>query len=756
MLNIISEYYKKLSSFNKIFLFFIITMILLIIPTVIVSKYASNIIINRQIEANDNYVSYISKDTDNIFISARNSCYSIMGNENYENYIEHFKEYDKDFSIYSLKLINSIRNITNNNPYLENVFVYSYEVDANEGYIISADGTHESQKYFDEIYVNDNSSSSLWNDLLKEQFSIKLLQSTSLANKNGQGKNNVITMLVKKHYSTTPNTYMIVNINEKVLFNYMKDSDITKNANVYILNKESGEFLNSSDDLDIKGFDNNKSIAKVIEEGKNNINIRLNNKNYIMSYQQSDINNMYYVVITAKDIITADIKRVAYTSYLVIFSFSVIGIILSLFFTKKIYSPLGDTINYIKAFIGDEESEESYNEYEYLRESFIKMRELQYNSTFNAMHILIYRAINNNISLQEAKELIKQYKLPLNKRYYAIMNIRINLLEVDNNIDISRVKEIFEPFGDFMELSPSRYICFMNIDSQEELKSNLDKLERNIYDFVNANSKLSVYMSISDIFEDIMLIHSFYQESYNVLDMRSINIAKRIYNKEDIGSDELHAYSKTELGYLSKYLYNVNEKDSLALLYKILGYCKDKDMTFIRFRQVIDELLFIALDVIEQKQIDPRNIFNDLKESLRKINAMQNPKDIEEKCIDIYKQIFDYLKSKQKSSSVLDEIFEYIDKNTCMICLNDVADKFNMNTNYFSQYFKKHTGETFTSYVNNKKMIIAKEKLLNTDKTIEVISQELGFSNSSAFIRMFKQIEGVTPNAYREKSEKII
>lgn len=756
MLNRISEYYKKLSSFNKIFLFFIITMLLLIIPTVIVSKYASNIIINRQIEANDNYVSYISKDTDNIFISARNSCYSIMGNEYYENYIKYFKKYNRDFSIYSLKLINNIRNITNNNPYIEDVFVYSYDVEANEGYIISGDGTHESQKYFDEIYVKDNYSSSLWNELLKEQFSVKLLQSTSLANKNGQAKNNVITMLIKKHYSRTPNTYMIVNINEKVLFNNMKDSNITKNANVYILNKESGEFLNSNDDLDIKGFDNNKSIVKAIEEGKNNINIKLNNKNYIMSYQQSDINNMYYVVITPKDIITADIRRVAYTSYFVMFSFSVIGIILSLFFTKKIYSPLGDTVNYIKGFTGEGESEESYNEYEYLRESFIKMRELQYNSTFNAMHILIYRAINNNISLQEAKELIKQYKLPLNKRYYAIMNIRISLLEAHKDINIPGVKELFEPFGEFMELSPSRYISFMNIDSQEELNGNLDELERNINDFVKVNPELSIYMSISDIFEDIMLIHSFYQESYNVLDMRNINITKRIYSKADIGSDELHAYSKTELGYLSKYISNVNEKDSLALLHKILKYCKDKDMTFIRFRQVIDELLFVVLDVIEQKQIDPRNIFNDLKESLRKINAMQNPKDIEEKCIDIYNQILDYLKSKQKSSSILEEIFEYIDKNTCMICLNDVADRFNMNTNYFSQYFKKHTGETFTSYVNNKKAVIAKEKLLNTDKTIEVISQELGFSNSSAFIRMFKQIEGVTPNAFREQNEKVI
>lgn len=755
MLKMVSEYYKKLSSFNKIFLFFIITMLLLIIPTVIVSKYASNIIINKQIEANDNYVSYISKDTDNIFISSRNSCYSIMGNEYYENYIKYFKKYNKDFSLYSLKLINNIRNVTNNNPYLEDVFVYSYDVNTNEGYIISADGTHESQKYFDKIYVKDNSSSSLWSDLLKEQFSIKLLQSTSVDNKNGQAKSNVITMLVKRHYSTTPNTYMIVNINENVLFNNMKHSNITKNANVYILNKESGEFLNSNDDLDIKGFDNNKSIVKAIEEGKNNINIKLNNKNYIMSYQASDINNMYYVVITPKDIITADIRRVAYTSYFVIFSFSIIGIILSLFFTKKIYSPLGDTIKYIKGFTEEGEIEESYNnEYEYLRESFIKMRELQYNSTFNAMHILIYRAINNNISLQEVKELIKQYKLPLNKRYYAIMNIRISLLEAHKNVDIPRVKELFEPFGEFMELSPSRYICFMNIDSQEELNSNLHQLESNINDFVKAKPELSIYMSISDIFEDIMLIHNFYQESYNVLDMRSINITKRIYSKEDIGSDELHAYSKTELGYLSKYLSNVNEKDSLALLHKILNYCKDKNMTFIRFRQVIDELLFIALDVIEQKQIDPRNIFNDLKESLRKINVMQNPKDIEEKCIDIYNEILDYLKSKQKCSSILDEIFEYIDENTCVISLNDVADRFNMNTNYFSQYFKKHTGETFTSYVNNKKMIIAKEKLLNTDKTIEVISQELGFSNSSAFIRMFKQIEGVTPNVFRENSEK--
>ncbi|MDO7203715.1 helix-turn-helix domain-containing protein [Paraclostridium bifermentans] len=43
----------------------------------------------------------------------------------------------------------------------------------------------------------------------------------------------------------------------------------------------------------------------------------------------------------------------------------------------------------------------------------------------------------------------------------------------------------------------------------------------------------------------------------------------------------------------------------------------------------------------------------------------------------------------------------------------------------------------------------AKALLEETDMTINEISDELGFSESGYFIKIFKKYEGVTPNLYK-------
>lgn len=202
---------------------------------------------------------------------------------------------------------------------------------------------------------------------------------------------------------------------------------------------------------------------------------------------------------------------------------------------------------------------------------------------------------------------------------------------------------------------------------------------------------------------------------------------------------------------LNNYLLNFNEKDTIVLLDNIFKYCRNKNMAFIRYREAVNKLIQIAFKVLSQTQVELKTIFSDERELLLSVNMIYKPDALEEACKYIYIQIINYLSSKETNYSTIELILEYLDKNISTAHLNDVASKFNMNPNYLSQYFKKHTGDTFTNYINTNKIKVAKENLLNTNKTVEHIAQELGFSSSSTFIRMFKQIEGLTPNAYREK-----
>ncbi|HEY4389959.1 MAG TPA: helix-turn-helix transcriptional regulator, partial [Paenibacillus sp.] len=78
----------------------------------------------------------------------------------------------------------------------------------------------------------------------------------------------------------------------------------------------------------------------------------------------------------------------------------------------------------------------------------------------------------------------------------------------------------------------------------------------------------------------------------------------------------------------------------------------------------------------------------------------------------------------------------------------DVANHLHLNPSYFSRLYKKETNENFIEYVTRMKMERAKELLNNSGRTIDSISQQLGYDNRSYFVKVFKQHFGVLPSKF--------
>lgn len=77
------------------------------------------------------------------------------------------------------------------------------------------------------------------------------------------------------------------------------------------------------------------------------------------------------------------------------------------------------------------------------------------------------------------------------------------------------------------------------------------------------------------------------------------------------------------------------------------------------------------------------------------------------------------------------------------------ADQLNLSANYFGDLVKKETGKTAQEYIQDKLIHIAKEKVLDTSKSISEIAYEIGFKYPSHFTRLFKQLVGQSPLEYR-------
>jgi len=84
------------------------------------------------------------------------------------------------------------------------------------------------------------------------------------------------------------------------------------------------------------------------------------------------------------------------------------------------------------------------------------------------------------------------------------------------------------------------------------------------------------------------------------------------------------------------------------------------------------------------------------------------------------------------------------------ISLQDVADKMFFSTVYFSRFFKKQTGETFSNYLLRVRMEQA-VKLLEKNLKVTEISEACGYHDPSYFARIFKEYYKYTPKDYARR-----
>ena len=88
------------------------------------------------------------------------------------------------------------------------------------------------------------------------------------------------------------------------------------------------------------------------------------------------------------------------------------------------------------------------------------------------------------------------------------------------------------------------------------------------------------------------------------------------------------------------------------------------------------------------------------------------------------------------------------------ISLESYAQELNYHPVYLSRVFKREIGMTFSEYLSEYRMRMAKVMLETTDKKISEIGEQLQYKNISAFIRSFRKLYDMTPGQYREKIMK--
>ncbi|CAM4515769.1 two-component system response regulator YesN [Paenibacillus endophyticus] len=126
---------------------------------------------------------------------------------------------------------------------------------------------------------------------------------------------------------------------------------------------------------------------------------------------------------------------------------------------------------------------------------------------------------------------------------------------------------------------------------------------------------------------------------------------------------------------------------------------------------------------------------------------------LQKQCQDLAQSVQFYLNVTKTTlkEKVVQEIKTYLESHYHEnIQLDQLAERFDLNSSYVSNLYSKSTGKTLLEYVTLLRIQKAKQMLRESSFKIFKISQNVGYDNQRYFCQVFKKHVGVSPGQYRE------
>jgi len=120
-----------------------------------------------------------------------------------------------------------------------------------------------------------------------------------------------------------------------------------------------------------------------------------------------------------------------------------------------------------------------------------------------------------------------------------------------------------------------------------------------------------------------------------------------------------------------------------------------------------------------------------------------------------------YLNNSLSDSSIdissnrkINEVLSYINSNlNNKISLDDLASRFYISKYHLLRMFKKSTGFTIRRYIQQKRLMYARDLLIQ-EYSINEICELCGFNDHSGFVRSFHNEFGISPKKYKKQIQE--
>lgn len=288
----------------------------------------------------------------------------------------------------------------------------------------------------------------------------------------------------------------------------------------------------------------------------------------------------------------------------------------------------------------------------------------------------------------------------------------------------------------------------INPDHKGEVCAVLEDMRQTVKD----EKHLDLTIGVGKIYEGTVSIPRSYLEARSALDYRFVKGNANTISFQDLFSNEKASslYPKQQFRQLKEAvsrsdtamihtsvssLIDYIQKHNLPL-FVAKGICFD---ILSMFTEISPSCRYILSDAVDTLGLMQWDTLDEVISFIQQLNAELDKQPLEP--------------PKQDSDILLEDIISYIEAN-CLRCdfsIQETADHFHMLLPNLSQFFKDKTGQNVLDYSTTFRMEHAKKMMATPALALKDICQQVGYYNTSSFIRRFKQLYGITPGDYRKK-----
>ena len=464
-----------------------------------------------------------------------------------------------------------------------------------------------------------------------------------------------------------------------------------------------------------------------------------NNERMFVAYTAPDKMGWQYIRIIPYHTIMAELYEVRTVTLLLLTGFLLIGLTVSWFLNRKLYSP----IDLYKKDISQLQSNE--------RQSFFPLK-----NAFLRGLILSPEKYNKNIN-KKLKEFNCCLDPSLPVRIAVMITDRRNILNQFTNSDAEAYRfailniaceltsEFFKAEG--VDLQQGRMALILSCIQPAPDDDKLSELFCKVRDAVNSSLSLSISIGISEP-GDFSQLLSLYESANENLFQRLFTGDGSVLIGQNHNRMKDYQYPEKKEKLLTDALVHANYDRACKVYLEIIEECSFAPLYI--FNTTVLRLVSTCNRIagnLSALQEQPSFFINLSKfESLQELNLA---------FYSIFKTITDAVEhqNSSKNDQIASAVHQYISTRFSdpTLSIDAIADALGLSSSYLGRVYKSVTGHTILEHILEVRMQEARRLLTESTLSVAEISEQCGFSSDSYFYKIFRQENGTTPAAYRKE-----